>query len=319
MAESSSNKKSKTVDFELCFICQLSSKQTDYTNYVLHPSLPSVVKLIATTDVRCSYGETEFSALKSRIKGLSAAELIQDGVSYHKTCYKDLTHKTCIERARIRYEKGQATGSAIDVKQKTKGRPPKSDAAPTSASTSQRSTRSDTFDKSMCVICQEQKADKLHDVSTQNIGAQLKAIGQETENELLKVRLSNVVGSSDLLTAVAEDMKYHLLCLSHAKRDIEKAKRLPKQHIQFAQLVSDLEILDFVETEINDPNSSALNMNDIERSYVGLLEDNGFDLPDNPRYKPYLKQLILDNIPDVHFNRPPDKTKSEQVLSTKAK
>ena len=79
-------------------------------------------------------------------------------------------------------------------------------------------------------------------------------------------------------------------------------------------------MLHMVETEINDPaNSSALNMNDIEQSYLGLLETNGFALPNNPRYKPYLKQLILDNTPDVHFTRPPHKTKSEQVLSTKAK
>ena len=298
----------------------MSSKLTDYTNYVLHPSLPSVEKLITTTDVRCSYGETEFSALKCRINGFSTDELLQNGISYHKTCYKDLTHKTCIERARIRYEKGQATGSASDVKQKTKGRPPKSDAASESTSTSQRSTRSQTFDKEMCVICQEDKADKLHDVETENMGAQLKAIGQQTNNEFLKVRFSNVVGSSDLLIAVVEDMKYHLLCLIHAKRDIEKANRLPKQQNHFSRLVSDLEIVAMVETEINDPaNSSALNMNDIEQLYLGLLETNGFALPNNPRYKPHLKQLILDNIPDVHFPRPPDKTKPEQVLSTKAK
>lgn len=197
------------MDFELCFICQLGSKQIDYTNYVLHPSLPSVQKLITTTDVRCSYGETEFSALKNRIKGVSASELLQDGVSYHKTCYKDLTHKTCIDRAKVRYERGQATGSALDVKQKTKGRPPKSVAAARCASSPQRATttRSQAFDKEMCVICQQDKIDKLHDVSTENMGAQLKAIGQKTDNELLKVRLSMVIGSSDLLTAVAEDMK----------------------------------------------------------------------------------------------------------------
>jgi len=173
----------------------------------------------------------------------------------------------------------------------------------------------------MYVICQEQTADNLHDVSTENMGAQLKAIGQQTANEQLKVRLSNVGASSHLLTAVAEDMKYHLLCLSHAKRDIEKAKRqLTKDDIKFAQLVSDVEILEMVETEINNStHESVLNMNDIEKSYVCFLEANRFTLPDYPRYKPYLKQLILDNIPDVHFTRPPDKTKPEQVLSTKAK
>ena len=75
-----------------------------------------------------------------------------------------------------------------------------------------------------------------------------------------------------------------------------------------------------VETEINDPaNSSALNMSNIEQSYLGLLETNWFALPNSPRYKPYLKQLILDNIPDVHFTRPPDKTKPAQVPSTKVK
>jgi len=134
MAESSSNKKSKTVEFELCFICQLRSKETDYTNYVLHPSLLSVEKLIASTDVRCLYGETEFSALKDRISGLSANELLQKSVSYHKTCYKDLTNKTHIERAKRRYEKGQATGSVSDVKQKKKGRPSKSTSTCTPAS-----------------------------------------------------------------------------------------------------------------------------------------------------------------------------------------
>ena len=177
----------------------------------------------------------------------------------------------------------------------------------------------------MCVICQKNQADKLHHVSTENIGAQLKAIGQETDNKLLKVRLSNVIGTFDLLTAVAEDMKYRFMCLSHAKRDIEKAhktesQRVTKQHIIFSQLVSDLEILDMVETEINDTGiSSALNMNEIERSYIGLLESNRFALPSSPRYKPYLKQLIPDNISDVHFTRPPDKTKPEQIISTKLK
>jgi len=76
----------------------------------------------------------------------------------------------------------------------------------------------------MCVICQEERADNFHDVSTKNMGALLKAIGQQTTNEQLKVRLSNVVASSDLLTAVAKNMKYYLQCLSHAKRNVKKRR-----------------------------------------------------------------------------------------------
>jgi len=75
--------------------------------------------------------------------------------------------------------------------------------------------------------------------------------------------------------------------------------------------VSDVEILEMVETEINNStHESVLNMNDIEKSYVCFLEANRFTLPDYPRYKPYLKQLILDNNPDVHL--PDLQTKQNQ-------
>ncbi|KAK6192259.1 hypothetical protein SNE40_003759 [Patella caerulea] len=104
MAESSSNKKSKTVDFELCFICQLSSKQKDYTNYVLHPSLPSLEKLITSTGVRCSCGETEFFALKGRISGWSADELQQKGV----TRISQIKQKLNEQKRDMRREKQQA-------------------------------------------------------------------------------------------------------------------------------------------------------------------------------------------------------------------
>ena len=52
----------------------------------------------------------------------------------------------------------------------------------------------------------------------------------------------------------------------------------------FAQLVSDVEILDMVETENNNSvRDSVMNMNDIEKYYVFLLTANGFTLPNYPR------------------------------------
>ena len=54
-----------------------------------------------------------------------------------------------------------------------------------------------------------------------------------------------------------------------------------------------------------------MNMNDIHQMYIELLDENELPVPDNHRYKQYLKQLILDNIPDVQCSRPPDKTKPE--------
>nr|CAD7448880.1 unnamed protein product [Timema bartmani] len=43
----------------------------------------------------------QLSALKICSSGLPADELLQNGVSYPKKCYKDLTNKTCIERTEI--------------------------------------------------------------------------------------------------------------------------------------------------------------------------------------------------------------------------
>ena len=85
-----------------------------------------------------------------------------------------------------------------------------------------------------------------------------------------------------------------------------------------AQIVCDIKLLDMVESEINNSNTgSSLNMNEIEGAYISLLEENHLAVPQ--QNKTYLKQLILENIPGVHFTRPPDKTKPELVLTTKPK
>ena len=102
-----------------------------------------------------------------------------------------------------------------------------------------------------------------------------------------------------------------------ANREVDKKIN---QHRQVPVIViSDLEILEVIELELNSNGGIILNMSDIHTTYVNILEENGFRVPENPRYKQYLKQLIQDNITDVHFNRPLDKTKPEQVLSTKSK
>ena len=64
---------------------------------------------------------------------------------------------------------------------------------------------------------------------------QLKIWEQETDNKLLKVRFSNVIGTSDLLITVTEDMKYHFLFISRAKREIEKAHKTESQRVTRSQ------------------------------------------------------------------------------------
>ena len=56
MEEAISNpkKKSKVVDFKLCFICQCNIGNTDYSSYVATPSRVSIEKIINTAKLRYS-------------------------------------------------------------------------------------------------------------------------------------------------------------------------------------------------------------------------------------------------------------------------
>lgn len=82
------------------------------------------------------------------------------------------------------------------------------------------------------------------------------------------------------------------------------------------KVLADVELLDAVRTEIQYRNK-ILNMNDINTAYVNILEENDIPVSNTSRYKQYLKDLILANMPDVKFNRPLQKNKPEQVMSTK--
>ena len=79
-----------------------------------------------------------------------------------------------------------------------------------------------------------------------------------------------------------------------------------------------MEIVEILEIELNDSTGEILNMNDINAAYINLLEENGVKnlISD---YKKHLTNLIQENIPNVHFNRPNDRTKPIQVLSLQTK
>ena len=83
-------------------------------------------------------------------------------------------------------------------------------------------------------------------------------------------------------------------------------------------LLLDMEILEILEQELNDSKGKILNMNEINISYINLQEENGAK---NLRsdYKKHLTDLIRENVTNVHFNRPNDRTKPVQVLSLRTK
>ena len=70
------------------------------------------------------------------------------------------------------------------------------------------------------------------------------------------------------------------------------------------RLIADFEITEIVSNQLNDGGEKVLNMNEIQTTYIAILNDLGCAVPEKPMYKKYLKELILDNVKDVHFSKP---------------
>ena len=180
------------------------------------------------------------------------------------------------------------------------------------STTSQRHTREQCYQKHKCVFCQDDTGSKRHDVSSTNMGTQIKTIRLETSNAGLRVRSSNVACSSDPLSVV-DDMKLHLPCLVRVKRDIDQSKQPQSATVNCCQLLSDHKLLDIVETKLNNSSKDVvMTMNDVHQRYIELLDQN------DPGTRQSSVQPLsettnpIDNIPDVQFSRHPDKTKPEQ-------
>ena len=195
---------------------------------------------------------------------------VKNEISYHKNCYKNDTHGHAVDRARARFEKGISSGDVTTILTKKKGRPSSCDSTLTACSTaSQRHTREQCYQKHKCVFCQDDTGSKLHDVSSKNMEIQIKTIGLETSNEGLRVRLSNVACSSDQPQSVSDDMKYHLPCLVNAKRDIDQSKQLQSATVNCGRLLSDRQLLEIVETELNDSSKCSTRMSSRYQTILG--------------------------------------------------
>lgn len=324
METTTGEKRLKSTDFNLCLICQTAKVGSkNYKTYVTKPSKQSIEKIINSAKTRVRYGESDLNSVVSNVCDLTAEELIAKGVSYHKICYGNLISAEKIERAKARYDRAVATGKSTEAWKSIIGRPTASSSQTTdlvdTSSSFGPTLRKIQSDSTKCILCQENTMYSLHEVSTASMGLQMLEIGRETNNEHIKARFSFLVATNDPLQAVAYDMKYHLECLVKCKRDIQKSKQVTEEHdTSILKVISELEILSVIKNAMDEP-MPVLNMTDVHTTYLNILEDNGVTIPEDPKYKPYLKKLIQENISYVYFHRPGDRTQAEQIISTKAK
>ena len=202
-----------------------------------------------------------------------------------------------IDRAKIRHEKGKKISDVCIIVNKVKGWP----MSLTSIDEHEYYLPRDTlFDKYLCIFCQEITKERLHNVETANMGQQLLEIGKGSKNEVVRRRLNLLVADGNPLSAVASDMKYHLSCLMSNKRICYKqSETLTRSEKNSSRLMADLEIIEILKCELDDIKDKVINMNEIQDVYVYILHEHGYNVPEKPAFKKYLKKLILDNLRDV--------------------
>ena len=173
------------------------------------------------------------------------------------------------------------------------------------------------YNSSMCIICQKEGG-TLHKVETKPKGLKMFEVVKKIDGKSFFIHLNTLCNAAD---AVANDVQYHQRCWLYAQRNAKKTNNIhcDTDSIEIAdtsRVISDIELLNVVKCEFDKKENTDLNMNNINNTYINLLQDNNHaDI--NPNYKRYLKQLILEIIPYVEFIKPRRKNESEKLCSTK--
>ena len=112
-------KKRKTINHDLCVICQSISKAY---SVVKQPKPESVNKLLESCKIRHENHYSSVTDLFDIIGTITAPEFIEKHFIYHRECYNRLTNIKTIEQVVKRYEAAIQTASS-SVISRTPGRP----------------------------------------------------------------------------------------------------------------------------------------------------------------------------------------------------
>ena len=171
------------------------------------------------------------------------------------------------------------------------------------------------YNPSMCITCQKEGG-ILHKVETKPKGLKMFEVAKKIDGKSFFIHLNTLCNAAD---AVANDVQYHQRCWLYAQRNAKKTNNIhcDTDSIEIddtSRVISDIELLNVVKCEFNKKENTDLNMNNINNTYINLLQDNNHaDI--NPNYKRYLKQLFLENNPYGEFINPRRKNESEKLCS----
>ena len=95
---------------------------------------------------------------------------------------------------------------------------------------------------------------------------------------------------------------------------ISKVHPRKEKNDSIAHTLLEIAIINFVQTQINDPEQSCLDINKVHCMFKEILLENG-EANAGQDYKKKLKELILEAIPEAVFVKQKQKNKPEQIIS----
>ena len=197
-------KKCKTINHDLCVICQSTSKAY---SVVKQPKLESVNRLLESCKIRHENHDSSVTDLFDIIETITAPEFIEKHFTYHRECYDRLTNIKTIEQVVKRYEAAIQTASS-NVISRTPGRPSNDQSNKLSEEvqfTPNRRSNVPIFDKNSFIICQTAGV-KMHKVEFFQTGQNMLKVAEKLEDKSFYLRLDAI---PNVVDAVANDVHYH--------------------------------------------------------------------------------------------------------------
>ena len=121
-------------------------------------------------------------------------------------------------------------------------------------------------------------------------------------------RLNHIFSVGD---GVANDVVYHNNCWARVRSKVRPRK---EKNDSIAHTLSEMEIINFVQTQINDREQFCLYINMVDCMFKEILLENG-EANAGQDYKKKSKELVLEAIPEAVFLKQKQKNKPEQILS----
>ena len=140
-------------------------------------------------------------------------------------------------------------------------------------------------------------------------------MAEKHRNYRVLERLKSISSSHD---SIVNETKYHLRYWVDKQRIVQqKDGSISTQEIQNThQIVADIEIINFIRQELEDPTQKVLTTNLVEKVYKKILADNGLKQEHQQEsYKKHLKQLIIENINDVKFIKSPLVNETDRICN----